>query len=671
LNFRDWKDLGNTQKAAGDLAAAAESYRRSLETAPDFSDSLYNLGLVLRELGQPEEAERCFRRTAEIDPRDADALAHLATLLHEAGRLGEAGPAYRRALEMAPGNAYLWLKLGSLSSQTGQADEAARCLREALERDPALAAAPEFAIAQNDLGCALFGVERLDEAAACFARAVELQPGYANAHFNLGVAHSLRGDYERALACAETALRLQPEDPTFAAKVLSEVQNLCEWSRLDQLCALLRRNAQREERRPVNPFCLLSIPSTAAEQLHCAGKLSEMHARAATDDRRRLGFRFDRGPRKRLRVGYLSADFHEHATAYLTAELFELHDRERFEVIGYSYGRDDASPMRARLRLAFDRFVDLAQCSDADAAAIIHADGVDILVDLKGYTLHARTGIPALRPAPIQVNYLGYPGTMGAEFIDYLVGDRFVTPAGHADAYSEKLVRMPGSYQVNDRQRPVGEMPQRTALGLPETAFVFCCFNQTFKILPPVFDSWTQLLHAVPGSVLWVLESAPAAVRNLQKEAAHRGIEPRRLVFAPRLPLERHLGRMAAADLFLDTLPYNAHTTASDALWVGLPVLTCAGETFASRVAGSLLHAIGLPELVTESMQQYEQLALRLAGEPAYLQSLRHKLGRNRATALLFDTARFTCDLESAYLQMWRNFLSGAAPAPIDIQGIR
>jgi protein O-GlcNAc transferase len=667
LNFRDWKDLGNTQKAAGDLAGAAQSYRRSLEIAPDYADSLFNLGLVLRELGQPEDALSCFRRAAEINPRDADALGHLATLLHETKRLEEAGHAYRLALKIAPENAYLWLKLGGLGSQTGQIEEAARCFREALARDPDLAAAPEFAIAQNDLGCALFSVERLEEAAEQFARAIELQPDYANAHFNFGVVHSLRGEHELALTCAETALRLQPDDPTFAAKVLIELQNLCEWPRLDELYGLLRRNARRAEQRPVNPFCLLSIPSTAAEQLQCAARFSAMQTRTAAETRRGPGFRFERAARPRLKIGYLSADFHEHATAYLTAELFELHDRERFEVIGYSYGRDDGGPMRARLRRAFDRFVDLAQRSNTEAAAAIHADGVDILVDLKGYTLHARTEIMALRPAPIQINYLGYPGSMGAGFIDYLVGDRFVTPAEHAHAYSEKLVRMPGTYQVNDRRRLVGETPARAALGLPDRAFVFCCFNQAFKILPSVFDIWMRLLHAVPDSVIWLLELNPAASRNLSKEAAARGIQPHRLIFAPKLPLERHLGRLSVADLFLDTLPYNAHTTASDALWVGLPVLTCAGETFASRVAGSLLNAIGLPELVTGSMDEYEQLALRLAREPAYLDSLRQRLRQNRSTAMLFDTGRYTRDLESAYQRMWSSFLAGADPAPIEL----
>jgi predicted O-linked N-acetylglucosamine transferase (SPINDLY family) len=667
LNSRDWKDLGNTQRAAGRLAEAAQSYRRSIEIAPDYADSLYNLGLVLRELGQLEEAERCFRRAAEIDPRDAETLAHLATLLHEARRFEEAGQAYRLALEIAPGNAYLWLRLGSLSCQTGHTAEADRCYGEALERDPDLAAAPEFAAAQNDLGCALFGVERLDEAAECFARAVQLQPGYADAHFNFGVVHSLRGDNERALACAETALRLQPGNPTFAAKVLTEVQNLCQWPRLDELYGLLRRNAQRAEQRPFNPFCMLSIPSTAAEQLRCAVKFSDMHAHDVADDRRRLNFNFNREPRSRLRIGYLSADFHRHATAYLAAELFELHDRSRFEVIAYSYGPEEGSEVRARLKSGFDRFVDVQSLSHAEAAAAIHADGVEILVDLKGYTVHARPQIMALQPAPLQVSYLGYPGTMGADFIDYLVSDRFISPVERAGDFSEKLVLMPDSYQVNDRRRKIARTPSRQALGLPGDGFVFCCFNQAYKILPEVFSAWMRMLQAIPGSVLWLLDLNPQATQNLRHEASGRGVDPSRLIFAPVLPLAEHLGRLAAADLFLDTLPVNAHTTASDALWAGLPLLTCAGESFASRVAGSLLAAVGMPELVTRTLAEYEALGLRLARAPVELAGLRNKLSRNRDAAPLFDTPRFVRNLESAFEVMWGIHRSGGAPRLIEL----
>jgi predicted O-linked N-acetylglucosamine transferase (SPINDLY family) len=416
---------------------------------------------------------------------------------------------------------------------------------------------------------------------------------------------------------------------------------------------------------PISPFSLLSIPSTLAEQLQCARQFSREISAAVALERQRLNFRFDRLPAAKLSVGYLSADFHEHATAYLTAELFELHDRSRFRVVGYSYGHDDGSPMRARLKRGFDGFVDLAARSYAEAAAAIHGDGIHILVDLKGYTLRARTGIMALRPAPVQVSYLGYPGTMGAQFIDYLVADRFVVPPALADCYSEKLVLMPDSYQVNDRERAMADTPTRRELGLPEDAFVFCCFNQAYKILPEVFSSWMRLLQAAPQSVLWLLDSNEWATQNLQREARDQGVETGRLIFAPILSLDRHLARLRAADLFLDTFPCNAHTTASDALWAGLPVLTCAGETFASRVAGSLLTAAGLPELITRSMAEYEALALRLAGNPGELTTLREKLSRNRSAAPLFDTPRFTRHLEAAYQRMWENSVVHGEPRAI------
>jgi predicted O-linked N-acetylglucosamine transferase (SPINDLY family) len=442
---------------------------------------------------------------------------------------------------------------------------------------------------------------------------------------------------------------------------------LCDWSRLEELCEFQRRSALEHPEQPVQPFGLLAIPSTPMEQLACAQNFARALAASVARDRKRLAFGFDRASRKRLRVGYLSADFHGHATAYLVAEMFELHDRKRFEVIAYSYGPDEGSPIRARLQRGFDRFVDVRSLSHAEAAAAIHADGVDILVDLKGYTVHARPEIMALRPAPVQVNYLGYPGTMGADFIDYIVGDRFITPAARAGEFSENLVIMPDSYQVNDRRRQVAATPSRQALGLPGNGFVFCCFNQPYKILPDVFAVWMRLLLAVPGSVLWLLELNPWSAQNLRREAAARGVEPSRRVFGPALALPEHLGRLPAADLFLDTFPVNAHTTASDALWVGLPLLTCAGETFASRVAGSLLCAAGAPELVTQSMAEYEALALRLARAPGELAELRRRLTRGRDASRLFDTPRFVRNLETAYETMWRIHEAKGAPRLIEI----
>ena len=624
------KDQGNAQKAAGNPELAIASYRRSLDVEPDYVPSLYNLGLVLHETDRFEEAEACFRRVVAIDPGDVDALFHLGALLQRSLRLEEAAQTFRLALQLAPDNPHLWTRLG-------------------------------------EVGLARLTVGSLREAADCFRKVLELQPGLASVHFNLGHVHHFEGRLDEAARNYEAALKLDPGMVAFGASLLTEMQQMCDWSRFDELCESQRRAIIEHPEEPVQPFGVLSLPSTAMEQLACARNFARALAGSMAGDRKRLAFDFDRAPRKRRRIGYLSAEFHGHATAYLAAEMFELHDRSRFEVIAYSYGPDDGSAIRERLRRGFDRFVDVRLLSHADAATAIHGDGVEILVDLKGYTVHARPEIMALRPAPVQVNYLGYPGTMGADFIDYIIGDRFITPAARAGEFSENLVIMPDSYQVNDRRRQVAATPSRQVLGLPGNGFVFCCFNQPYKILPDVFAVWMRLLLAVPGSVLWLLELNPWSAQNLRREASARGVEPSRLVFAPPLALPEHLGRLSAADLFLDTLPVNAHTSASDALWAGLPLLTCVGETFVSRVAGSLLCATGVPELITHSLAEYEALALRLARAPRELAEMRRRLSRDRDAARLFDTPRFVRNLESAYEAMWSIHVGKGAPRLIEI----
>ncbi len=376
----------------------------------------------------------------------------------------------------------------------------------------------------------------------------------------------------------------------------------------------------------------------------------------------------ERGRRDKLRIAYLSADFQDHATAHLMAELFERHDHSRFEVMAISFGIGDGSPMRQRLAAAFDRFYDACQRSDEDTARFLYGQKTDIAIDLKGHTRGARPGILAYRPAPVQVSYLGYPGTMGAQFIDYIVADKIVIPPGHESFYTEKIVRLPDCYQVNDRKRAVAEhTPERREAGLPQEGFVFCCFNQNWKITPDVFDVWMRLLRTVSGSVLWLVHDSKETERNLRSEAQARGVDGARLIFAPRLPSEVHLARHRLADLFLDTLPYNAHTTASDALWTGLPVLTQLGEGFAGRVAASLLSAAGLPELITHSIADYEALALRLANDTILLKGYRDRLNANRAVLPLFDTDRFRLHLEAAYLQMAEIWQSGEQPRSFDV----
>ena len=349
-------------------------------------------------------------------------------------------------------------------------------------------------------------------------------------------------------------------------------------------------------------------------------------------------------------------------------ELIERHHRDRFEVIGYGIGRDDGSAMRRRLLVGFDRFIDLNPLSWREAAGRIAADQVEVLVDLTGYTGQARTKILACRPAPIQVNFLGYPGTMGADFIDYLIADPVLVPPGDERFYAEAVVRLPHCYQPNDTGRPhAGPVPSRSECGLPEHGFVFCCFNNSYKITAPMFDIWIGLLVAVPDSVLWLLETNPAATRNLLAAAQARGIDPRRLVFAPRRPMAEHLARQSLADLFLDTQPYNAHTTASDALWVGLPVLTLPGRTFASRVAASLLTAIGMPELIAPTLADYQAMALHLATDPSDLAAIKAKLAANRTSAPLFDIASFARDIEAAYGRMSADWRAGRAVAGFDL----
>jgi protein O-GlcNAc transferase len=621
--------LGNERRQAGDLKAAAEAYRNALHASPEHPGALYNFATLMLELGNHAEAERALRRLVKLNPQDGDGL----------------------------------FQLGEFLLGTGKFDEAA-CVLE-----PALALSPRNALAACYLGIALVRGGRPQQAVAAFHRALQIEPGYPEVLLNLGNTHSLLNQHDQALDCFRQAYASAQQNAAFRGALLNEMQHSCDWEGLDELVRLQRESVSQPGGEPIHPFHMFSIPGTRAEQLQCARNFAAYLQRAAGPALAEPPARREAAPDGRIRVGYFSSDFHEHATSYLVAELIELHDRKRFEIAAYSCGPETGDAMRTRLRSAFDRFVDLRPLASSDAAARIRADKVDILVDLKGYTLDARTEIVALRPAPIQVSFLGYPVTMGAPFIDYFVVDRFVVPAEHEADYSEQLVFLPGSYQVNDRKRVAAPPASRADLGLPAEAFVFCVFQQSYKILPEMFAAWMRVLSAAPASVLWMLESNEVAARNLRREAQRAGIEPARLVFAPKLDQRAHLARLGAADLYLDTLPCNAHTTASDALWAGLPVITCAGETFASRVAGSLLHAIGLPELVTTSLAEYESLARRLASAPAELQRLRERLKENLGSAPLYDTPRYVRNLEAAYEQMWAQHLAGRPPQRIEVAG--
>jgi predicted O-linked N-acetylglucosamine transferase (SPINDLY family) len=580
---------------------------------------------------------------------------------HRAGRLEAAERLYRRILAVDPDEPDSLHLLGLIAHQTGHSDEALDLIGRAIAQN---GADPDL---HNDIAGIYHSRGRYDMAVAHCRKAVALNPNFVQAHLNLGRASAdaytaLRGpgNLAEAISSVQRALTLEPDLVEAQLQLAYLRAHTCDWRdyyrESEQILAQVRQNSPK-----IDPFFLLSRPATPADQLRCARNWGR---RFAVEQVEAFGH-LSRAPSQKIRLGYLSQDFQEHPVAYLLAELIERHDRSRFEVNAYSYGPDDGGDMRRRLIAAFDRFTDLIGTDDNEAAARIHTDRIDVLIDLQGYTGRPRTSILAFRPAPIQVSFIGYTGTMGADFIDYILVDRFIAPMAQQACFSEKLVQLPHCYLPSDTTRRISlPSPSRTACGLPADGFVFCCFNNNHKLTPAFFEIWMRLLRGTPGSVLWLLESNSIVADNLRREATARDIAAERLVFAPRLPPSDHLARHRLADLFLDTLPYNAHTTASDALWAGLPVLTCAGATFAGRVAGSQLQAIGLTELITTSLSDYETRALQLAREPARLAEIRRELADNRLHMPLFDIIRYVRDIEGAFARMWEQWCKGEQPMP-------
>lgn len=588
---------------------------------------------------------------------------------HRAGRLEQAEKLYRQVLRADAASFPALHMLGFLKAQQGRYDDAIAYLNKAVRKNPADPAALAH------YAHALMAAQRFNEALTAYDRLLALQPRHFEAHYNRGVILSQQRKYEEALAALDRALALQPNaaavhfnrgvvlaelerhrealesydrvvalDPQYEPAITNRAMvalSLCDWDRVAGFAA-----EQAVMLAP--PLTFLGYSDDKSLQLACASAT----IRALVPKPALPLWNGQRYGHDRIRLAYISADFREHAVAFQLAPLIERHDRTRFQVIGISTGFSDDSEIRARLVKGFDRFHDFAALNSDEIARRLREMEIDIAIDLGGHTGLSRLQIFAHRPAPAQVTWLGYPGTTGAPFIDYLIGDPVVTPPEDQPFYSEKLVPLPDTYFPTDPERAIGATPDRAGEGLPEQGFVFCSFNNAWKITRPVFDVWMRLLHAVPASVLWLKQPAADTRANLEKAAVARGIAPTRLVFAGNAPLDVHLARHRLADLFLDTLPYNAHATAADALWAGLPVLTCKGQAFAGRVAASLLHAVGLPELVTENLADYESRALALAHDPAGLQTLKEKLAHNLSTAPLFDADRFRQGIEAAYVGM-------------------
>jgi predicted O-linked N-acetylglucosamine transferase (SPINDLY family) len=637
---------------------AVASFDDALAIDPGHAKAWTNRGVALGELGRHGEALASHDKALGLDPSAAEAWSNRGIVLARFRRYDEALDSYDRALAINPASAATWSNRGNVLGELKRHDEALASFDKALAIDPASA---EF---WSNRGNVLGESKRYDEALASFEHAIAIDPGDAELWCNRGLAYNELERHAEALDSFDRALNIDAGTEYCLGNWVIAKLMLCDWQGIATGFETLREKVDAGARAS-NPFSFLAAPASPAQQRRCA----EIYVRANFAGAALPLYTGEKYAHDRMRLAYLSGDFHDHATAYLMAGLFETHDRARFETTAISYGPDAGGAMRARLTAAFDRFIDVRSKSDREVALLLRQMEIDIAVDLKGYTREGRPGILAHRPAPLQINYLGYPGTQARTTWITSLPTGNVIPEEHKAHYSEKIIYLPHTYQVNDARRAIAaHTPTRAECGLPEAGFVFCCFNNAYKITPEVFSVWMRLLRRIPGSVLWLLEAGSRTADNLRREAGLRDVAPERLVFAPRMKLEEHLARHKIADLFLDTLPYNAHTTASDALWAGLPVLTCTGAAFSGRVASGLLHAIGLPELIAESLDEYEERALELACQSSRMAVLRDKLARNRLACPLFDTALFARHLESAYITARERQQSGLPPDHIYVE---
>jgi len=670
-------EIARAGLAQGRLEEAARDARAAIERDATDADAWTVLGLAL-EAAQPDAALDAWHRAIALAPRQPEAHFRIGDFRRRRGEHGAAIAAYEAAIAAGSTHPVLLNNLGLSLQAQGRFDAAADRYREAI------ALQPDLLPAHANLGDVLSTRHRYVEAAASYARAAALNPNLAAVWNNLGFCQrragaptaartsfqralsfapddpqALRGlasldiaeqRYEHAAPLIERALALQPESAEAMNLLLYTRQHTCDWTDFERLLEAQRASLAQPEAPSITPHNLLALPYAPDELLAAARKWAKEHLGGINPGHPPPPSAVD----GRVRIAYIGPDFRMHPLANLLTEVIERHDRARFEVFAYSFGPDDGSAARARFAAAFDRFVDVRGESFEATAHRIADDRVAVLFDTSGYVIHARSEIFALRPAPIQVNCIGFPGTLGADCYDYVLTDRFVTPPEQQANFVERFLYLPDCYLPGDSRRPIGVTPSRVQCGLPEDAFVFCCFNASYKIVPRVFDVWMRLLREVNRSMLWLLETNATATANLRRQARERGVAPERLIFAPRVPLAEHLARHAAADLFLDTFPCNAHTTANDALFAGLPLVTCAGETFASRVSGSQLHAIGLPDLVTHDLGAYEALVLKLARDPDTLRSLRARLRTNSKSCPLFDTGRYTRELEKLICALCR-----------------
>lgn len=678
LDVKAWLLFAIASHQSLKLQDALQALEKVLSIEPHHLQARNIKAVILCDLGKPQEALQVYRETLALSPDDASLLLNMAIALEQTGDSTAALEHYDRLLKQHPDHASALLNRGALLLNLGR-------LQEALHNNQHLATThSNWEHAQFNLGETLLALGQWQPALAAYTRALTIQPAMAKAHFGCGLVLSMLQRFTEAQQALNTAQALDPgafEQNKLAAAarsggelrefnpqviyLLKQTQSLihCDWSHwqtlseeIEALIASPRISETLNERALL--FHTFALPLSPASRFTLARNI----ATRITERVKTAKFPFQKKAGQqngKIKIGYVSPDFKKHPTATLSRRLYALHDRNRFEIYGYSLQPDDGSSIRREIEQSCDVFRELSSLSDHAATEIINRDGIDILVDLAGYTSFARSEIFALRPAPLQLCYLGFPHSTGADFIDYFIADRIIIPVTAEKYFSEKIAYLPNSYFIFDNQQRISEeIPSRESQGLPAEGMIFCCHNNNYKITPDVFDSWMRILQCTPGSVLWLLKSKDDVCTNLRREARARGIDEGRLIFADIITNDLYLARYRLADLFLDTFQCNAHTTAAEALWAGLPVLTCQGETMFARVASSLLSAIGLPELITTSPVQYEERAIYLAAHATELRDIREKLEKNRLSMPLFNTERKVKEIEELYEDIWKKYTS-------------
>jgi protein O-GlcNAc transferase len=646
--------LGNALQEQNKLEEAIEAYNKALVIKPDYAETYYNMGNALRGQGKLEEAIEAYNKTLAIKPDYVNAYYNMGIALKEQNKLEEAIEAYNKTLAIKPDYAEAYVNMGIALQKQNKLEEAIEAYNKTL------AIKPDYAQSYYNMGIAFQKQNKLEEALEAYNKALSIKPDYAKAYNNIGIALKSLGKLEEAIKAYNKALAIKPDYESARVGNIFQKAHICNWDNIAKDIKLVPNLGTSKQH--VSPFALLPLEDAPDRHLI----RSKIYAKANFSQKTLPPKVRPSHMPKRLRVGYFSADFKEHPASYLMFKVIKCHDRSLFDVYGYSIGQPKLDKMREKISGAFDVFRDIHSLSDIEALKIINNDKIDIAVDLTGYTNFSRTSLFSFRPAPVQINYLGYPGTLGANFIDYIISDQNLIPKGFQKFYTEMPIYLPHTYWPTDDTCIISQKVQtKEDMKLPGDGFVFCCFNNNYKISPTEFDIWMRLMAKVEGSVLWLLKSNKWTENNLKKEAESRGISGDRVIFAERLDNSEHLARHRFADLFLDTFNYNAHTTASDALWAGLPLVTKLGKGFAARVAGSLLNAVDLPELITETEEDYEALILKLATNPTKLAKIKEKLANNRLNQPLFNTELYTRHLENGYQQAYQNYFDGNLPQTI------